>query len=300
MTTLAGNPKYQGYFTALVSPMTENGDLDETAYQSFVQWQIDQGIQGLVPVGTTGESPTLTHDEHMRLISSCVEVAKGKVPVIAGAGSNSTREALALGQHAQNAGADAILVVTPYYNKPSQEGLYQHYKTIAEGVDLPIIVYNIPGRSVIDMTTETLFRLVDDCPNITGVKDASGDGVRVLEMHTKIGADFTMLSGDDPMMPGFYGSGGHGCISVTSNVAPKMTSDIHRAWVAGDTKTALDLSSKLYHLHVNLFVAPNPGPAKYALSLLGKMNARVRLPLVPCDDDVKAKVRFALDYAGLL
>ena len=300
MTVFAGNPKYQGYFTALVSPMLENGHLDEKGFQDFVQWQIDEGIQGLVPVGTTGESPTLTHDEHMRLISSCVDVAKGRVPVIAGAGSNSTREALALGQHAQKAGADAILVVTPYYNKPSQEGLYQHYKTIAQGVDLPIVLYNIPGRSVIDMSTDTMKRLIDECPNITGVKDASRDGTRGLEMHTKLGADFTILSGDDPMMPACYAGGGHGCISVTSNVAPKLTSDVHRAWVAGDTKKALEISSKLYYLHTNLFSAPNPGPAKYALSLLGKMTDRVRLPLVDCDDDVKAKVRFALEHAGLL
>lgn len=300
MNAFTGNPKFHGYFTAMVTPMTENGDVDKQGFVDFTNWQIEQGIHGLVPVGTTGESATLTHDEHMEIISLCVDTANGRVPVIAGAGSNSTREAVSLAQHAQQAGADAVLIVTPYYNKPNQDGLYQHYKTVADGVDVPVIIYNIPGRSVIDMTTDTMKRLADDCKNIIGVKDASGDGTRSLEMHTKIGGDFSILSGDDPMMPAYYAGGGHGCVSVTSNIAPKLTSDVHNAWVAGDTQTALAISAKLFALHKALFTAPNPVPAKYALSLLGKMTPRVRLPLVACDETVQANVRKAMEQAGLL
>ena len=300
MSVFAGNPLYQGYFTALVTPFDNDGKMDEKKYQDFIQWQIDEGIHGLVPMGTTGESATVSHDEHMRAITLCVEVANGKIPVCAGAGSNSTEEAMSLAKHAEKCGADSVLVVTPYYNKPSQEGMFQHFKSIADAIEIPIIMYNIPGRSVIDMSSDTVKRLADVCANIVGIKDASGDGTRVLETSVKVGDDFTLLSGDDPMMPGFYASGGHGCISVSSNVAPKMCSDVHRAWVAGDTKTALEISQKLYYLHTDLFCTSNPVPAKYALSLLGKMEPNVRLPLVKCSDPEKAKVESALKHAGLL
>src|SRR5579859_3302382 len=229
---MAAKTKFRGSFTALVTPF-KNGSLDEAAFRSLVNWQISEGTNGLVPVGTTGESPTLSHDEHKKVVEWCIEEAKGRVPVIAGAGSNSTKEAVALAQHAQKAGADAVLVVTPYYNKPTQEGLYQHFKAIHDAVDLPIIIYNIPPRSVVDMSIATMARLAK-LKNIVGVKDATMDLARPLRTRIAIGPEFCQLSGEDITVVPYLSQGGHGCISVTANIAPRLCADLHEAWQRGD------------------------------------------------------------------
>jgi len=289
---------FKGSFTALITPFTENG-LDEAAFQSLVEWQIAEGTDGLVPCGTTGESPTLSHEEHHRVVELCIEVAKGKVPVIAGAGSNSTAEAIALAAHAKKVGADAILVVTPYYNKPTQEGLYQHFKAIHDSVDIPIVLYNIPGRSVIDMSIETMARLAK-LPNIVGVKDATNDLARPIKTAATCGADFSLLSGEDGTAVAFLAQGGHGCISVTSNVAPRLCGDLHDAWAAGDFAKVAQIRDKLAPLHDAMFCETNPAPVKYAASLLGRGNGKVRLPLVEISDASKEKVRIAMQNAGLI
>src|SRR6202030_764476 len=224
---------FRGSFTALVTPF-RNGSVDEKAFRGLVLWQIDEGTNGLVPVGTTGESPTLSHDEHKQVVEWCVEEARGRVPVIAGAGSNSTREAVDLAQHAEQAGADAVLVVTPYYNKPTQEGLYQHFKAVNDAIGIPIFIYNIPGRSVIDMSVDTMKRCYE-LKNIAGVKDATASMVRVSQQRARLGEDFNQLSGEDATVLGYMAHGGHGCISVTSNVAPRLCSEFHVAWQKGDT-----------------------------------------------------------------
>lgn len=291
---------YTGSITALLTPFS-NGGIDEKAYQAFVEWQIDEGSHGLVPCGTTGESPTLSHDEHERVIDLCIEAAGGRVPVIAGTGSNSTTEAISLTQHAQKAGADAALVVTPYYNKPNQPGLYEHYKAIADAVDLPIIVYNVPPRTAVDIAAETLAQLATDCPNIVGVKDATADLVRPLEMRRLLkGQDFCQLSGEDATAVAFLADGGHGCISVTSNAAPRLCAQMQEAWANGDAAGAQEINDRLYPLHRALFVEPNPGPVKYAVSLLGKCSAATRLPLAGISETTKATVRDAMVHAGLL
>ncbi len=288
----------KGSLVALITPFRD-GKVDEKAFQSFVDWQIDQGTEGVVPCGTTGESPTLSHAEHKRVVELCVEVAKGRVPVVAGAGSNSTEEAIDFTRHAKQAGADAALVVTPYYNKPTQEGLYQHYKAIAEAVDLPIIIYNIPARCVIDMSVATMARLAK-LPNIVGVKDATNDLARPLRTRATIGSDFSMLSGEDVTAIAFMGQSGDGCISVTANVAPRACADMHQAWRRGETAAAMKINERLLPLHDALFCETSPGPVKYACSLLGKSTPDVRLPLVPASAQAQEQVRTAMRSAGVL
>ena len=295
---MTAKTSFRGSFTALVTPF-KNGALDEKAFRALVGWQIAEGTNGLVPVGTTGESPTLSHDEHKRVVEWCVDEAKGRVPVVAGSGSNSTEEAIDLSRHAEQAGADAVLVVTPYYNKPTQEGLYQHFKAIDEAIGIPILIYNIPGRSVIDMSVDTMKRLFE-LKNIAGVKDATANIVRVSQQRAEIGPDFNQLSGEDGTALGFNAHGGHGCISVTSNVAPRLCAEFQGACLRGDYATALELNDKLMPLHVALFIETNPSPAKYALSVLGRCTDSVRLPLVLLEEKTKAAVRDAMVHAGLI
>jgi 4-hydroxy-tetrahydrodipicolinate synthase len=289
---------FKGSFPALLTPFA-NGGVDETAFQDFVQWQIDQGSHGLVPCGTTGESPTLSHEEDMRVTSLCVEVAKGRVPVIAGTGSNSTEEAIKLTRHAKQAGADGALVVTPYYNKPTQEGLYRHYKAIQDAVEIPIVIYNIPGRCVVDMTVETMARLAA-LPNIVGVKDATCDLARPSKTRLAIGADFAQLSGEDATVVPFLAQGGHGCISVTANVAPRLCAELHEAWQGGDLESVQTINDRLMPLHDALFAETSPAPVKYAASLLGKCRNIVRQPLVEVSEQTEARVRTAMAHAGLI
>jgi 4-hydroxy-tetrahydrodipicolinate synthase len=289
---------FRGSFTALVTPFS-NGSLDEKAFRGLVDWQIAEGTDGLVPVGTTGESPTLSHEEHRQVVEWCIEQAKGRVPVIAGSGSNSTREAIELSQHAEKAGADAVLIVTPYYNKPTQEGLYQHFKAINDAIGIPIIIYNIPIRSVIDMSVDTMTRLFE-LDNVAGVKDATANVVRVSQQRAAMGEGFNQLSGEDATVLGFMAHGGHGCISVTSNVAPRLCAEFQDACLKGDYGTALKLHDKLMPLHTALFIETNPSPAKYALSVLGKCADTVRLPMVTLADKTKAAVRDAMVHAGLI
>jgi 4-hydroxy-tetrahydrodipicolinate synthase len=295
---LAAKTNFRGSFTALVTPFKDDA-VDQGAFRDLVEWQIAEGTNGLVPVGTTGESPTLSHDEHKQVVEWCIDQAKGRVPVIAGAGSNSTREAIELAQHAEEAGADAVLVVTPYYNKPTQEGLYQHFKAINDAIGIPIIIYNIPARSVIDMSVDTMKRLYE-LKNIAGVKDATANMVRVSQQRAVVGEGFNQLSGEDATALGFMAHGGHGCISVTSNVAPRLCAEFQSACLRGDYATALKLQDKLMPLHQNLFVETNPAPAKYALSVLGKIAETVRLPMVPLAEKSKAAVRDAMVHAGLI
>ena len=286
-----------GSITALVTPF-KDGSVDETAFQDFIEWQITSGIHGLVPCGTTGETATLTDTEHRRVIELCVEAANGRVPVIAGAGSNETRMSIAYAQKAKDVGADAALVVTPYYNKPSQEGIYQHFKAIAEAVDIPIIVYNIPGRSVVDISNDTMGRL-SKLPTVIGCKDATGDITRVAGLIERCGEDFIQLSGDDPSSLGHSAHGGKGCISVGSNVAPAIYAQFHNLMLAKDFVGAQAINQKLHRLHQDLFIDPSPAPAKYALSLLGKMDTRVRLPITLCREDTKMAVKSAMQMAGV-
>jgi 4-hydroxy-tetrahydrodipicolinate synthase len=295
---MAAKTTFRGSFTALVTPF-KNGGLDEERFRALVDWQISEGTNGLVPVGTTGESPTLSHDEHRKVIEWCIAEAKGRVPVIAGAGSNSTREAIGLAEHAEKAGADAVLVVTPYYNKPTQEGLYQHFKAINDAIGIPIIIYNIPPRSVIDMSVATMARLFE-LKNIAGVKDATANIVRVSQQRAAMGEDFNQLSGEDVTALGYMAHGGHGCISVTANVAPRLCAEFQAACLRGDSAAARVAHEKLMPLHVNLFVESNPAPVKYALSLLGKIDETLRLPMVPVSEPTRALVRDAMVHAGLI
>lgn len=289
---------FHGSIVALITPF-KDGKVDEKAFQSFVEWQVAQGTHALVPCGTTGESPTLSHDEHRRVVELCIEAAAGKVPVIAGAGSNSTLEAIELTRHAKEAGAAAALVVTPYYNKPTQEGLYQHYKAIHDSANLPIIIYNIPGRSVIDMSVATMARLAK-LPNIVGVKDATADLTRPIRTRLAIGPDFCQLSGEDATALAFNAQGGVGCISVTANIAPALCAAMQNAWAAGDLTEAYRLRDVLQPLHDAMFVETSPGPVKYAASLLGKASADTRLPLVAVADSTREAVKAAMTGAGLL
>jgi len=291
---------FKGAITALVTPF-KDGKVDEQAFQDFVQWQIEQGIHGLVPCGTTGESPTLTHDEHNRVIALCIEVAHGRTPIIAGAGSNATHEAISLAKHAEEAGADAILVATPYYNKPNQEGLYQHYKAINDSVDTPIILYNIPGRSVIDMQDATTARLAK-LANVVGIKDATGDLSRVTSLKKELGEDaenFCILSGDDETAVAFDTQGGVGCISVTSNIFPDKVAKIQQLCIDGHHTAAAELQDELMNVHMAMFCDSSPAPAKYAASLMGKMNNELRLPLVALAADKEEIVKHALKEQGL-
>ncbi len=289
---------FKGSLTALVTPMRD-GRFDEDVFRAFVDWQIGEGTNGLVPVGTTGESPTLSHDEHKRVVEVCVEVAGGRVPVIAGAGSNNTHEAIDLARFAEKAGADGLLVVTPYYNKPSQEGLYQHYKAINDAVGIPIIIYNIPPRSVVDMSVDTMARLFE-LKNIAGVKDATAKLDRVSLQRHAMGPEFNQLSGEDGTALAFMAHGGHGCISVTSNVAPKLLAEFQAACLAGDFATALTYQDRLMPLHKALFIEPSPAGVKYALSVIGKTSDELRLPLVKVSEPTKVEIRSAMVHAGLI
>jgi 4-hydroxy-tetrahydrodipicolinate synthase len=289
---------FKGSFTALITPF-KNGHLDEEAFQRFIEWQINEGTHGLVPAGTTGESPTLDYDEHKRVIELAVETAKGRVPVIAGTGSNSTDEAIELTEYAAKVGADAVLIVTPYYNKPTQEGLYQHYKAINDAVNIPIVIYNIPGRSVVDMTVDTMTRCFA-LKNVVGVKDATANLARASQQRLAMGPEFNLLSGEDATALGFMAHGGHGCISVASNVAPRLCADFQNACLAGDYKTALALQDRLMPLHDAMFCEANPGPVKYAASRLGLCEAEMRLPLVPISQASQRIVDAALARVGLV
>lgn len=291
---------FRGSLTALVTPFRADGSLDEKAFRSLVEWQIEEGTSGLVPVGTTGESPTLTHEEHREVVRICVEVAAGRVPVVAGAGSNSTQEAIELSRHAESVGADAVLVVTPYYNKPSQRGLYEHFAAVAGATSLPIIIYNIPPRSVIDMTPETMGRLARDFSNIVGVKDATAKVDRVSDQRRTCGTDFIQLSGEDASALGFNAHGGAGCISVTANVAPRLCAEFQEASLSGDRDLAIELQDRLMPLHRALFVEPNPAGSKYALWRLGRIENALRSPMVPVEKSTAECIDAAMKHAGLL
>jgi len=289
---------FKGSITALVTPF-RNGAVDDKAFQKFVAWQIAEGINGVVPCGTTGESPTLSHEEHKRVVELCIEVAKGKVPVIAGTGSNSTDEAIDLTKHAEKAGADAALVVLPYYNKPTPEGQFQHFKAIHDATDIPIVIYNVPPRSAIDMSVDTMARCAK-LPRVVGVKDATADLARPIRTRIAIGKDFCQLSGEDATALPFLIQGGHGCISVTSNAAPKLTSEMHAAWQKGDIDAAMSINEKLMPLNDAMFCETSPGPVKFALSLLGHGTSELRLPLAPIADASRAKVEAAMKKVGLI
>jgi 4-hydroxy-tetrahydrodipicolinate synthase len=284
--------------TALVTPF-KNGVLDDEALRAHINWQIENGTQALVPVGTTGESPTLTHEEHDRVIEVCVQEAKGRVPVIAGAGSNNTVEAVDYAKHAEAVGADAVLVVTPYYNKPTQEGVYQHFKAVNDAIGIPIIIYNIPPRSVIDMSVATMARLYE-LKNIVGVKDATANLARVSQQRHVMGADFIQLSGEDMTALAYNAAGGHGCISVVSNVAPRLCAEMHEKSLSGDFAGALKVQDRLVPLHDAIFLEPGLAGAKCGLSLLGRGNEEVRLPLMPVTAPTKEAIRSAMVHAGLL
>jgi 4-hydroxy-tetrahydrodipicolinate synthase len=289
---------FKGSITALITPF-KNGLLDEEALRKLVEWQIAEGTHGLVPTGTTGESPTLNFDEHKRVIDVTIEVARGRVPVIAGTGSNSTDEAIELSQHAERSGADGLLIVNPYYNKPTQDGLYHHFKAINDKVGIPIIIYNIPSRTNVDMSVATMARIFE-LKNVVGVKDATANLARVSQQRAALGPDFIQLSGEDATALGFTAHGGHGCISVASNVAPRLCAEFQSTLLKGDFASALAQQDRLLPLFDALFVETNPGPVKYAASRLGLCSAEMRLPLVPISDAAKKVVDAALAKVGLL
>ena len=289
---------FKGVIPALVTPFRD-GAIDEAAFAALVERQIAGGVHGVVPVGTTGETSTLSHDEHKRVVELCVQVTRGRVPVIAGAGSNSTAEAIELAAHAKAVGADAALVVTPYYNRPSQEGLYQHYKAINDAVQLPVLVYNVPSRTSTDIHNDTLVRL-SKLPNIVGIKDATGDLTRVSQQRLTCGPDWVMLSGDDPTALGYVAHGGHGVISVTANVAPDACSSFINACLKGEGETALYWQDRLLNLHKVLFLDSSPAPTKFAMAHLGLCNEDVRLPITACAEAVRPKVLEAMREAGLV
>ena len=295
---MAQPARFRGSMTALVTPFRD-GRIDEEAFRALVSWQIDEGTKGLIPVGTTGESPTLSHAEHHRVVELCIQEAKGRAAVIAGAGSNNTAEAIDLAKHAEKAGADAVLVVTPYYNKPTQEGMYQHFKAINDAIGIPIVIYNIPPRSVVDMSVETMSRLFE-LKNIVGVKDATGNLARVSQQRHAMGADFIQLSGEDMTAVAFNAAGGVGCISVVSNVAPKLCAQMQEATLAGDFKRALEIQDRLVPLHEAIFKEPGVAGAKYGLSLLGKVKDEVRLPLLSVTEGTRAVIRAAMIHAGVI
>ena len=289
---------FKGSFTALITPF-KNGKFDETSFRSLIDFQIDSGTHGLVPTGTTGESPTLSHDEHIRIVEVCIEQANNKVPIIAGTGSNSTDEAIYLTKHAEKSGADAALVVTPYYNKPSQEGLLQHFTEIANSVNIPIVIYNIPGRSVIDMTNETMAKLYK-LKNIVGVKDATGDIPRVYSTKNDVGKDYILLTGDDSTTLAFMTYGGHGAISVTSNIAPQLCSEFQNLCMDKKFYEASIINDQLMPLHRALFLESSPGPVKYAASVLGLCSEEVRLPVTTISKETKESIDSALRHASLI
>jgi 4-hydroxy-tetrahydrodipicolinate synthase len=290
---------FRGSYVALITPFRD-GAVDEAAFQSIVEWHVEQGTHGLVPCGTTGESPTLSHDEHMRVTELCVEAAAGRIPVLAGTGSNSTDEAIMLTRHAKDCGADGALIVTPYYNKPTQEGLFEHYKAIHDAVtDFPLVIYNIPGRSVVDMSVATMARLAK-LPGIVGTKDATNDLARPMATRAAIREEFAILSGEDATAVALLAQGGDGCISVTANVAPRQLSEMHTAWAAGDIETVSRINTRLFPLHTALFAETSPAPVKYGASLLGLCRSDVRLPMIEVGAQTKAAVEGAMRSAGLL
>ena len=290
---------FKGSLVALITPMRPDGSVDEKAFADFVEWQIAEGTHGIVPVGTTGESPTLSHAEHKRVVEIAVEVSAGRVPVIAGAGSNSTAEAIDFARHAKKAGANATLVVTPYYNKPTQEGMFLHFSAIADAVDLPMFIYNIPPRSVVDMSVETMARLARH-RNIIGVKDATANLARPLHTRLACGQDFCQLSGEDHTALSFNAAGGVGCISVTANIAPRLCSQMQTAWAEGRLAEAMAIQDRMVPLHDALFSETSPGPVKFAASLLGRTSEHCRLPLAPILEPTRARVRAAMTGMGLL
>ena len=290
---------FSGSIPALVTPFRD-GALDEDAFRKLVAWQVDNGSAALVPCGTTGESPTLSHEEHMRITELCIEVSAGRVPVIAGAGSNSTTEAVMLASHAQKAGADAVLVVTPYYNKPNQDGMFAHFKAVHDAVSIPLVLYNIPGRSIVDLSLDTMVRLAE-LPRVAGVKDATGDIARVSDYLDRIGPDFCQLSGNDESALAHFAQGGSGCISVTANVAPRLCADFQSALADGDLARARELNARLHPLHRAMFADTSPGPCKYALSRVHAwMTDEVRLPVVGCNEAARKQVDDALARLGLV
>jgi len=291
--------QFKGSIPALITPLL-NGQVDEKALKKLVNWQIDEGTNGIVPVGTTGESPTLSHGEHKRVVEIVVDEVAGRVPVIAGAGSNNTLEAIEFAQHAEKVGADAILTVAPYYNKPSQEGMYQHFKAIADSIEIPVILYNVPSRTVANISVETVDRLARACSNIVGIKDATANLARPSQQRHLTGPDFIQVSGEDATALGFNAHGGVGCISVTANVAPRLCSQFQAATAKGDFATALTIQDRLMPLHDAMFAEPSPGPAKYGVSLLGHCSDEVRLPVTTISDACKAQVKDAMVHAGLL
>ncbi len=291
--------QFQGAFTALVTPF-KNDQVDEDAYRKLVEWQIEQGIDGLVPCGTTGESATLSHEEHKQVIKICVDQAKGRVPVLAGAGSNNTREAIDLTRYAKEAKADGALLITPYYNKPTPNGLVAHFKAIAQEVSMPFVVYNVPGRTGLNVQAQTMARLFNEIPEVVGVKEASGDLKQIAEVVEACGPDFTVLSGEDFTVLPLLAVGGHGVISVTSNIAPKMMSDMCRAFRAGEQNKALGLSLELLPLCRGMFLETNPIPVKTALSMMGMMDLELRLPLVPLIPENEAALKALLTDKGLI
>lgn len=288
---------FKGSIPALITPF-KNGEIDWAAFENLIEWQIEQGSHALVPCGTTGESPTLSHEEHNKIVEKCVEVTNKRVPVIAGTGSNSTAEAIRLTKHAMDAGADAVLSVAPYYNKPTQEGLYVHYKAIHDECAIPLIIYNIPGRSVINISDETLARLAE-LPHIVGVKDATNDLARPVHLRELAGEDFCQLSGEDATVGAFLAQGGHGCITVVGNIAPKQSADLHNAWFSKDLEAFSQLRDRLAPLSRDLFFESNPAPVKYAASILGLCSDEVRSPLLPASAEARVKVDAALEYACL-
>ncbi len=293
--------RYRGAFTALVTPMQDTGAVDYAAFEQFVDWQITEGIHGVIPMGTTGESPVLKHSEHREVIEKCVQVAAGRVPVMAGTGSNNTAAAIALSKHAEQAGADSILVVTPYYNKPSRDGLRAHFLAIDEAVRIPIFLYDIPGRSVVEIGSDLVAELIKDSKNIVGIKDATGNLVRPLELHMNTAGQAVQFSGEDSSELAFLAQGGHGIISVTANIAPKLHSELHKAWQAGDFARAAQIRDLLFPLANACFHgdSSSPAPAKYGLSRLGKMTDTVRLPSVPAPQSTRDAVDAAMQHAGL-
>lgn len=295
---MTGEAQFGGSCVALVTPFRD-GAVDEAAFRQLVNWQIEQGTRGLIPVGTTGESPTLSHDEHKRVVEICIEEAAGRAQVIAGAGSNSTAEAVDFAIHGEAAGADGLLVVTPYYNKPTQDGLKRHYSAIADAVSIPVIIYDIPGRSVIAMSNATMAELADH-PQIGGVKDSSADLSRPTHLLNRIGPGFSQLSGEDGTALAHRIAGGHGCISVTANVAPGLLAEMHNAFDQGDVKRAMEINALLMPLHEALFCEASPGPVKYALGLMGKCDDGLRAPLGEIADTSKETVKAALRHVGLL
>ena len=299
MSPTPTNAVFSGSCTALVTPF-KNGQIDKDVFCKLVDWQIENCTAALIPVGTTGESPTLSHEEHYLVVDLCIKQAAGRVPVIAGAGSNSTAEAVRLAKHGVATGADAVLIVSPYYNKPTQEGLYQHFSAVAKAVSVPVIVYDIPGRSIVKVDDTTMARLAADHANIKGIKDATADVGRPTRLRNLLGADFAQLSGEDATALPYLAAGGHGCISVTANIAPKLLSEMHAAWVANDIATAQSINERLMPLHDSMFCEASPGPVKYAAELLGICSAETRLPLCKIAPASKVRVEVDLRSAGLL